>query len=73
MMGLAANETTTSPGQHGRRLIQEARLARMKDGSPTRLLEDQIDRTRRASDAAAGLARLIDSFYADPDVCTALA
>ncbi len=73
MIGLATNENTTSPIQHGRRLIQEARLARMKDGSPTRFLEDQIDRTRRASDAAADLARLINSLYADPDDCAALA
>ena len=73
MIGLAANENTTSPGQYGRRLIQETRLARMKDGSPTRFLEDQIERTRRASDAAADLARQIDSLFADPDDCAALA
>ena len=73
MIGLATNENTTNPGQHGRRLIQEARLARIKDGSPTRFLEDQIERTRRASDAAADLARQIDSLFADPDDCAALA
>ncbi len=73
MIGLATNENTTSPGQHGRRLIQEARLARMKGGSPTRFLEDQIERTRAASDAAADLARLINSLYADPDDCAAVA
>ena len=73
MIGLATNENTTSPSQHGRRLIQEARLARMKGGSPTRFLEDQIERTRAASDTAADLARLINSLYADPDDCAALA
>ena len=73
MIGLAASKNTTGPSQHGRRLIQEARLARLKYGSPTRLLEDQIDRTRRASDAAAELARQIDSLFADPDDCAALA
>ncbi len=73
MIGLVANENTTSPGQHGRRLIQEARLARMKYGSPTPFLDDQIDRTRAASDATADLAHLIDSLYADPDDCAALA
>ncbi len=67
MIGLAANESATSPGQHGRRLIQEARLARMKDEPLTRSLQGEIDRTRRASDVAANLARLIDSFYAGPD------
>ena len=73
MIGLATNENTTSPGQHGRRLVQEARLARMEDGSSTHFLEDQIDRTRCASDATADLARLINSLYADPDDCAALA
>jgi hypothetical protein len=73
MIGLATNENTTSPGQDGKRLIQEARVARMTDEPLTRSLQDEIDRTRRASDAAANLARLIDSFYADPDDCTALA
>ena len=73
MIGLATNENTTSPGQDGKRLIQEARLAHMNDGSPTRSLEDQIERTRLASDVAADLARLINSLYADPDDCAALA
>ena len=73
MIGLATNENTTGPGQHGRRLIQEARLARMKGGLPTRFLEDQIERTRAASDVDANLARLIDSLYADPADCAALA
>ncbi len=73
MIGLATNENTTSPGQYGRRLIQEVRLARMKDGPLTCFLQDEIDRTRRASDVAASLARLIDNAYADPDDSTALA
>ena len=73
MIGLATNENTTSPLQDGEGLIQEARLARTKGGSPTRLLEDQIERTRAASDAAADLARLINSLYAGPDDCAALA
>jgi hypothetical protein len=73
MIGLATNENTTSPGQHGRRLIQEARLARMKGGSLTRFLEDQIGHTRCAGDVAADLARLINSLHADPDDCAALA
>ena len=73
MISLATHENTMSPGQDGKRLIQEARLARMKDESPTRSLEDQIERTRLASDVAADLARLINSLYADPDECAALA
>jgi hypothetical protein len=61
------------PLQDGESLIQEARLARMKDEPLTCSLEDEINRTRRASDAAANLARLIDSFYAGPGARTALA
>ncbi len=73
MIILATDENTMSPGQDGKRLIQEARLARMNDEPLTRSLEDEIDHTRRASNAAADLARLIDSFYAGPDDRTALA
>ncbi len=73
MISLATHENTMSPGQDGKRLIQEARLARMTDGPLTCSLEDEIDRTRLASDAAASLARLIDNAYANPDASTALA
>ncbi len=67
MIGPTTNENTMSPLQDGESLIQEARLARMKDEPLTRSLQGEIDRTRRASDVAANLARLIDSFYAGPD------
>lgn len=73
MIGLAINDDAMSPSQDGRRLIQEARLARMKGGPLSCLLQDEIDTTRRASDAAANLARLIDSLYAGPNDSAALA
>ena len=73
MIALANNDDTTNLGQDGRRLIQEARLARMKDEPLTCSVEDEIDHTRRAGDGAAILAHLIDSFSATADDSTAVA
>ena len=43
-----------------RRLIREAQAARQPNEPPVRTSQDEMERTRRASEAMANLARIID-------------
>ena len=59
-------ESAASRVEQAKRLIQEASLARMQSLPPVLSIQAQIDLTRRASEAAAGLARLIAALDAHP-------
>jgi hypothetical protein len=50
--------------EQAKRLIREAQSARQPNELPVRTSRDEIDRTRRASEAMANLAQLIDGITA---------
>jgi hypothetical protein len=65
MTNLVKVESAADRVEQAKRLIQETRLARMHPRPPAPPIEAQIEFTRRASEAAAGLAHLIDGLDAD--------
>ena len=66
MIDLSRVESAVSRVEQAKRLIQQARLARISADARVQFLQDQIDISPRASEAAVDLTHLIDGMN-DPD------
>ena len=66
MINLNRAESAVSRVEQAKRLIQQARLARISADARVPLLQDQIDTTQRASEASVGLTRMFDAMN-DPE------